>query len=177
MYTLISLSIYIYIYIHTTTTTSNNTKNDNHNTLGQGSQARAAPPVWRTLRDRIFTSFRAILVEAVQRIAGSGVICCFRLRRSKEDGLFVIRGRRSKIGVLRRWGVSSKKSLSWKEILPSSKNSPSSFAETFVLSLKINNKYCGDLRRRRLHAKAAQKNVKGLAREIPRQYIYIYIYI
>ena len=32
---------------------------------------------------------------------------------------------------------------------------------------KMTKKYCGDLRRRRIRAKTAQKNIKGLAREIP----------
>ena len=41
------------------------------------------------------------------------------------------------------------------------------FAETVVFPCKMTNKYCGDLRRRRIRAKTAPTNVKIQARETP----------
>ena len=38
--------------------------------------------------------------------------------------------------------------------------------ETVIFQCKMANKYCGDLRRRRIRTKTAQRNVKVLAREI-----------
>ena len=41
------------------------------------------------------------------------------------------------------------------------------FAETVSSPCKTDEKYRGDLRRRRVHAKTAQNNIKILAREVP----------
>ena len=41
------------------------------------------------------------------------------------------------------------------------------FAETVIYPCKMTKKCCGDLRRRRFHAKTAQKNIKTLASETP----------